>query len=121
MEGTVYNIVNEWRNSIGIEKAAVLRDLAIKLKKNELTVSDCAKGFRMVMVFKNYGIKEEDEVADDRITYFLKEIYLKCQEANLQVQKVFTHIYDIINFSNEITVCQIPQFLKEKKEEKEKD
>ena len=104
---------------IGIEKAAVLRELAIQLKKNGLTVSDCAKGFRMVMIFKKYGIKEEDEAAD-RVTYFLKEIYLKCQEANLPVQKVFLYIYDIINFSNEISISQIPQFLKEKKEEKER-
>jgi hypothetical protein len=117
--GTVYNYVHEWSNIVGIEKAAVLRELSIQLKKNALTVSDCAKGFRMVMVFKKYGIKEEDEVTD-RVTYFLKEIYLKCQEANLPVQKVFLFIYDIINFSNEISLSQIPQFLKEKKKEKER-
>jgi len=116
--GTVYNIVNEWSNSIGFEKAAVLRELAIQLKNNGLTVNDCAKGFRTVMIFKKYGIKEEDELGD-RVTYFLKEIYLKCQEANLSVQKVFLYIYDIINFSNEISISQIPQFLKEKTEEKE--
>ncbi|HET9807609.1 MAG TPA: hypothetical protein VFP49_11920 [Nitrososphaeraceae archaeon] len=116
--GTVYNYVHEWSNSIGIKKAVVLRELSIQLKKNGLTVSDCAKGFRMVMVFKKYGIKEEDEVAD-RVTYFLKEIYLKCQEVNLPVQKVFLYIYDIINFSNEISLSQIPQFLNEKTEEKE--
>jgi hypothetical protein len=116
--GTVYNYVQEWSNSIGIEKAEVLRELAVTLKKNGLTVFDCAKGFRMVMIFKKYGIKEEDEVVD-RITYFLKEIYLKCQELNLSVQKVFIYIYDIINFSSEISISQIPQFLKEKTKEKE--
>ena len=56
--GTVYNLVQEWSNSIGIEKADVLRDLATKLKKNGFTVSDCAKGFRMIMIFKKYGIKK---------------------------------------------------------------
>ena len=45
--GTVYNIVQEWSTSIGIEKANVLRELAIQLKKNRLTVSGCAKGFWM--------------------------------------------------------------------------
>ena len=117
--GTVYNIVQEWSNSIGIEKADVLRELSVKLKKNGITVTDCAKGFRMVNIFKKYGIKEEDEAAD-RITYFLKEIYLKCQEVNLSVQKVFLYIYDIINFSSEISISQIPQFLKEKTDEKER-
>jgi transposase-like protein len=55
--GTVYNYVHEWSNSIGFEKAAVLRELAIQLKKNGLTVSDCAKGFRLLNIFKKYGIK----------------------------------------------------------------
>ena len=73
----------------------------------------------MVTIFKKYGIKEEDEAAD-RVTYFLKEIYLKCQEVNLTPQQVFLYIYDIINFSNEISISQIPQFLKDKKEEKER-
>jgi DNA repair ATPase RecN len=45
---------------------------------------------------------------------------LKCQEVNLSVQKVCMYIYDIINFSSEISISQIPQFLKEKKEEKER-
>jgi hypothetical protein len=80
--GTVYNIVQEWSNSIGIDKAEVLRELALLLKKNGLTVFDCAKGFRILNIFKKYGIKEEDE-AGDRVTHFLKEIYLKCQEVNL--------------------------------------
>ena len=97
--GTVYNIVQEWSNNIGLEKAAVLRELAVKLKKNGLTVSDCAKGFRMLMVFKKYGIKEEDE-EQDGVVNFLKEIYLKCKkEVDLTPQKVFMYIYDIINFS----------------------
>lgn len=33
---TVYNIVNEWSNSIGIEKADVSRELATKKKKKDL-------------------------------------------------------------------------------------
>ena len=76
--GTVYNIVQEWSNSIGIEKANVLRELAIQLKKNGLTVSECDKGFRMIMIFKKYGIKEDYEERQDGVINFLKEIYLKC-------------------------------------------
>ena len=115
--GTVYNIVQEWSNRIGLQKANVLRELAVKLKKNGLTASDCSKGFRMIMIVKKYGIQEDQ--LEDGITYFLKEIYLKCQELNLTIQKAFMYIYDIVNFSNELPLSQIPQFLKEKKKEKE--
>jgi hypothetical protein len=115
--GTVYNIVQDWSNGIGLNKANVLRVLAVKLKQNGLTVNDCVKGFRMRMIFKKYGIQEDQ--LEDGITYFLKEIYLKCQELNLTIQKVFMYIYDIVNFSNELPLSQIPQFFKEKKREKE--
>ena len=115
---TVYTIVQEWSNSIGIEKAEVLRELAVLLKKNGLTVFDCANGFRLLTILKKYGIKEDEET--DKVTFFLKEIYLKCQEANLSVQKVFLYINDMLNFSNEIFFSHIPQYLKEKTEEKER-
>jgi hypothetical protein len=115
--GTVYNIVQQWSNRIGLQKANVLRVLAVKLKKNGLTASDCSKGFRMIMIVKKYGIQEDQ--LEDGITYFLKEIYLKCQELKLTPQKAFIYIYDINNFSKELPLSQIPQFLKEKKKEKE--
>jgi len=86
--GTVYNIVQEWSNGIGLKKANVLRVLAVKLKKNGLSVSDCVKGFRIIMIVKKYGIQEDQ--LEDGITYFLKEIYLKCQGHNLTIQKVFS-------------------------------
>ena len=58
--GTVYNIIQEWRLGFGIAKADKLRDLALKLNKTGLTVNDCAKGLRTLMIFKKYGIKEND-------------------------------------------------------------
>ena len=45
-----------------------MRELATKLKKNGFTVSDCAKGFRMIMIFKKYGIKEDEK--HDRVIHF---------------------------------------------------
>ena len=51
--GTVYNIIQEWSNGIGSQLADRLREIAIKLKQNGLTVSDCAKGLRILMLLKN--------------------------------------------------------------------
>ena len=69
--GTAYNIVQEWSNRIGLQKAKVLRVLAVKLRKNGLTASDCLRGFRMIKVVKKYGIQEDQ--LEDGITYFLRE------------------------------------------------
>ena len=110
--GTVYNIVQEWSNEIGEQLADRLREIAIKLKKNGLTVSDCAKGLRMLMMLKKYGIKDDED--QENVTYFLKEIYTKCQEVGFTPQQVFDYISDILKFSSEIPISQIPHILKKK-------
>jgi hypothetical protein len=114
--GTVYNIIQEWRLGIGIEKADKLRDLALKLNKTGLTVNECAIGLRMLMIFKKYGIKEDDD--QEQLINFLQEIYIKCQEVEFKPQQVFDYISDILNFSSEIAISQIPQYMKKKIEEK---
>ena len=114
--GTVYNIIQEWSNGIGVQLADRLRELAIKLKKNGLTVSDCSKGLQMLMMLKKYGIKDDEN--QEQVSFFLKEIYTKCQEVGLTLQKVFDYINEILKFSREISLSQIPQFMKKRIEEK---
>ena len=114
--GTVYNIVEEWSNGFAVQRADRLRELGIQLKNNGLTVSDCAKGLRMLMIFKKYGILEDED--QEKVTYFLKEVYTQCQEVGLTPQEVFVYISDILKFSSEISMSQIPQFMKKKLEQK---
>lgn len=120
---TVYNIVKEWSNEFGGQRAAKLRRLAIILKNNGLTVGDCAKGLRMLMIFRKYGIKDDDDNNNnnedqEKVIHFLKEVYTKCQEVGLSPQQVFFYISNILQFSSEISITQIPQFMKKKIEEK---
>ena len=49
---------------------------------------------------------------------FLNEIYTKCQEVEFTPQQVFDYISDILKFSNDIAISQIPQYMKKKIEEK---
>jgi hypothetical protein len=73
--GTVYNIVQEWSNEFGGQRADKLGGLAIKLKNNGLTVTDCAKGLRMLMIFRKYGIKDDDNNEDrEKVIHFIKEV-----------------------------------------------
>jgi hypothetical protein len=116
---TVYNIVQEWSNEFGGQRAAKLRRLAIILKNNGLTVGDCAKGLRMLMIFRKYGIKEDDDGDNnnedqEKVIHFLKEVYTKCQEVGLSPQQIFVYISNILKFSSEIPITQIPQFIKKK-------
>ena len=68
------------------------------------------------MVFKKYGITEDED--KDRVTYFLREIYTKCQEVGLTPQQVFDYINDILEFSNDVSISQIPKFMKKRTLEK---
>ena len=97
--GTVYNIIQEWNIGIGIQQADRLRDLALILNKNRLTVTECADGLRTLMVFKKYGIKEDED--HEQLVYFLKDIYTRCQEVGVTPQLVFVYISDILKFSSD--------------------
>jgi hypothetical protein len=93
-----------------------LRLLAIKLKKNRLTITDCGQGFRILMIFKKYGIAEDEQ---EKVTHFLKEIYTKCKLVGLTSHQVFLYISDILNFSSEVSISQIPLYMKQIIQEKE--
>jgi hypothetical protein len=118
--GTVYNIVQEWSDQLGGQRANKLRVLAVKLKNHGLTVGDCAKGLRMLMIFRRYGIKDDNNNNEDqeKVIHFLKEVYIKCQEVGLSPQKVFDYISDILKFSSEISISQIPEFMIKRIEKK---
>ena len=94
-----------------------MRDIALQLKKTGLSVTECAIGLRTLMIFKKYGIEEDED--QEELIYFLKEIYAKCQEVGFTSKQVFDYISDILKFSSEIFISQIPQFMKKRIEEKE--
>ena len=94
-----------------------LREIAIKLKQNGLTVSDCAKGLRMLMVLKKYEIKDDED--QEEVTYFIKEIYTKCQEVGFTPQQVFDYIGELLKFSSYIPISQISHYIEQKIKEKE--
>ena len=110
--GTVYNIVQEWSKEIGQQGADRLREIAIKLKQNGLTISDCAKGLRMLMVLKKYEIKDDED--QEEVTYFIKEIYTKCQEVGFTPQQVFDYIGELLKFSSYIPISQISHYIEQK-------
>ena len=56
------------------QRADRLREIAIKLKQNGLTVSGCAKGLRMLMMLKKYGL-EDDEIEEKSNLFFKRNLY----------------------------------------------
>ena len=64
--GSVTNIVNEWRATLGFPTADTLRELAVTLRRLGISAVQCALGFRVATLMLRIGVKE-DEL---RVFYF---------------------------------------------------
>jgi hypothetical protein len=57
--GSVTNIVNRWRATLGFPTADALRELAVTLRKVGITAAQCALGFRNATLMLRIGVKED--------------------------------------------------------------
>jgi FtsZ-binding cell division protein ZapB len=113
--GAVTNLVNEWRQALGLVTADELRDLAITLKKVGITPTQCAVGFRVAMIMSRIGVKE------DNIEPFITDIYNRCKDLRMSPDNIADHLKDLIEFSKTtVPLSQIPSYIKQKEDEKTK-
>src|SRR5919106_4712955 len=56
-EGTVSNIIDEWRQKLGDGDAEALRELAINMKRIGIDAVQCAQGYRISCIMRKLGIK----------------------------------------------------------------
>jgi DNA-binding transcriptional MerR regulator len=115
-DGAVTNIVNEWKHNLGFSLADDLRELAVTMKRVGVTASQCALGFRVAMIMLNMGIKEDD------FESYILDIYNHCKNVGLTPENIASHLKDLLDFSttNTIPFSQIPNYIKQKVEQKEK-
>jgi hypothetical protein len=113
--GAVTNIVNEWRRNLGFAAADELRELAVTLKKVGITAAQCALGFRIAAVMLNVGVKE------DSFESFILDVYNRCKDIGLSPENISFYLQDLIEFSRTILpLSKIPEYIKEKTDEKRK-
>ncbi len=112
--GAVTNIINEWRKGLGYPIADELRELATTLKKIGITATQCAVGFRLATIIIKLGIDEE------KFESFISDIYAKCKKLDLQPDNIAYYIDELLKFSKDIPVSQIPDYIKQKTDYKNK-
>jgi hypothetical protein len=112
--GAVTNIINEWRRSLGYPLADELRELATTFKKNGITASQCAVGFRLATIMIKLGVDEEE------FESFIADIYEKCKKLDLQPDKIAYYTDELLKFSKDIPLSQIPDYIKQKTDYKNK-
>jgi hypothetical protein len=112
--GAVTNIINEWRHGLGYPLADELRELATTFKKIGITANQCAVGFRLATIMVKLGVDEEE------FESFISEIYDKCKRLDLQPDKIAYYIGELLTFSKDIPLSQIPDYIKQKTNDKSK-
>ncbi len=96
--GKVSETIKQWKKGIGIPEIEDLRKFAVSIKKTNVSVGDCAKGFRIIQILKNMGIEESDDGNFDEFLSFIEEIYLNCKGLGINPSIVPYWIKDAINF-----------------------
>jgi hypothetical protein len=110
--GATTNIIDEWRQNLGIPLANDLRELAITLKKIGISANQCAEGFRIAMILIKCG------VGDNEFLSFISQIYDNCKKLDLQPDKIAYYIDELLKFSESMSLSQINQYIEQKANEK---
>ena len=115
-DGAVTNIVNEWKHNLGFSLANDLRELAVTMRRVGVTAPQCAVGFRVAMIMLNMGVKEDD------FESYILDIYNRCKNVGLPPENIASHLKDLLELSttNAIPFSQIPNYIKQKVEQKQK-
>ncbi len=89
-EGTVTNIIKEWRAGLGYPLAEELRELAVTLRKLRIDPSRCALGARVASVMNLLGYDEEE------LHEFMTVIYKNCLTLGIKPEKVAYNLKQIL-------------------------
>src|SRR5215213_7591596 len=110
-EGTVSNIIAEWRQKLGDGDAEAIRELGINMKRLEIDADQCAEGLRISSSMKKLGVNV------NQFKSFINEIYKYCQGFGLTAQDIASNLQALINLSKEVPFSKIPDHIEEKKNE----
>jgi Homeodomain-like domain len=119
-EGTVSNVIADWKQNLGEEDAEALRELGINMKRSRTDAPQCAQGHRISMILRNMGVNEEDFEA------FISKLYKRCMKVSgLAPDKIGSYLDDLVEFSDEDDnggnipkLSELPQYIEQKKNEK---
>jgi hypothetical protein len=110
-EGTVSNIIAEWRQKLGDDDAEAIRELAINMKRLGIDAAQCAEGLRTSSTMKKLGVNE------NQLKSFINDVYQYCQRFGLTSQDIASNLLALINLIKEVPFSKIPDHIEEKKRE----
>ncbi len=117
-KGKVHYLINDWKNKIGASDIDEIREFVGLSRKSNISIEQCAQGFRIINILKNLGIKNGDIAIDDiddnivdqsggegnnsnykELSTFLEDIYIRCKKLNIQADIIPLWIKDLLDFN----------------------
>jgi hypothetical protein len=109
--GAVTNVVNKWKQEIGLANAVELRELAVTLKKIGISPAQCATGFRVAMMINRLGVRE------DKFESFISDIYARCNKLGLAPDKIASFLTELLQFSENLSLSKLSEYIDSKAQE----
>ena len=86
-KGTVNNIIQDWRSTIGGTNIDEIRAFTSEVRKSGITIQECAQGYRIVHLLKKFGINDEfNDILNDEGEFEGEDWGLKPDKSNLLTQ-----------------------------------
>jgi hypothetical protein len=108
-DGTVSNIIDEWKHHLGIHDAEAIRILVINLKRLGIDEAQCAAGYKILMSMKKLGVNENE------FKSFILEIYEYCKRYDLTPEHIASNLKELVKLSKDVPFAKISEYIKEKK------
>jgi hypothetical protein len=100
--GSVSNKINEWKKRTAIPDIDEIRHITTLIRKSNLDVRQCVKGFRIFQLLKKFNIIEENNDVDsdlNSLSFFVNEIYSRCKEYGLSPNTITFWLIDLLDFT----------------------
>ena len=110
-EGTVSNIIAEWKQKLRDGDADAIRELGINVKRLGIDAAQCAEGLRTSSTMKKLGVNA------NQFKSFINEVYKYCQIFGLTPQDIAPNLQALIKLSKEVPFSRIQDHIEEKKRE----
>ena len=109
-QGTVSNILDEWKLSLASPDVQSLRELGGNLKRIGIDAAQCAKGLGVLNTMRKLGVNE------DQFESFILEVYENCfQRAGLTSENIASNSQSLINYQKIFLLQRYQDILKKRK------
>jgi hypothetical protein len=113
-KGKVHYIINDWKKKIAIPDIDGIIDFIVLVRKSNMSIQQCAQGFRMTKMLRDLGIQDDNAVyvydgnsnsngaignnQYNELSTFIQDIYLNCKNLGVTPANIFSWIKDLLDF-----------------------